>query len=235
MSTEPTIGKEQNWSWVYQLLPYLDQDNLWRSPNSDDGDAVVLRTAVTVLSCPSRRAATVWLCDNDVLAGHPNWPSSSVSVEGVDKRLQFLIDYAGNGGVLSTIANGNPTGLVVPRGSLRLTPANVRSMSNTVFVGEKYVPFVMYSGGDPGADDMSGYFTFNLNNIRFGDLGPLPDGTARATSTGVNLNFAPFGSAHPYGMNAVFGDGSVRVIRYGNPVFPLACRRDNSQAFSLDD
>src|SRR4051812_29985393 len=62
-ATAPVKGKGQNWSWAYQILPHLDQENLWQSENSDFGDATVLRTPVTILSCPSRRSPTVWVCD----------------------------------------------------------------------------------------------------------------------------------------------------------------------------
>src|SRR5438876_953329 len=28
----PDSGKTQNWGWAYQILPHMDQENLWRSP-----------------------------------------------------------------------------------------------------------------------------------------------------------------------------------------------------------
>src|SRR3954468_19249039 len=30
----PVVGISQNWGWGYQILPYIEQDNLWR--NTDD-------------------------------------------------------------------------------------------------------------------------------------------------------------------------------------------------------
>src|SRR4029453_18668906 len=30
--TEPGNGPKQEWGWGYQILPYLEQDNLWRTP-----------------------------------------------------------------------------------------------------------------------------------------------------------------------------------------------------------
>src|SRR5262245_32215286 len=26
----PAVGPDQTWGWAYQLLPYLEQENLWR-------------------------------------------------------------------------------------------------------------------------------------------------------------------------------------------------------------
>jgi prepilin-type processing-associated H-X9-DG protein len=46
-----------------------------------------------------------------------------------------------------------------------------------------------------------------------------------------------FGSAHPSGMNAVFGDGSVRFIRYSVNLttFNLLGNREDGQVINLGD
>src|SRR6516162_4564882 len=60
----PQGTKEQQWSWAYQLLPYMEQDNLYNLGNSPGsvtplaGDAGVLAQPVKFLSCPSRRTTT---------------------------------------------------------------------------------------------------------------------------------------------------------------------------------
>jgi prepilin-type processing-associated H-X9-DG protein len=45
-----------------------------------------------------------------------------------------------------------------------------------------------------------------------------------------------FGSSHPVGVNAAFGDGSVRVIRYtvDHLLFRYACTRNDGQVIDLD-
>jgi prepilin-type N-terminal cleavage/methylation domain-containing protein len=241
-ATAPVKGKDQNWSWAYQILPHLDQENLWFTAN--DGD--VLKGAVTVFSCPSRRSPTVWFCDNTL--PHPVWSQD-------DKRNQFLIDYAGNAGLRATLfppggAAGEYSGLIVPswidvKGVKVPYPpvktSTVKGMSNILLVAEKYVPVSLYGGGDPDGDDFSGYFAFNSSNVRYGDTGPIQDGAAPALSlkgampNGTTQPVYPFGSAHPYGMNAVFGDGSVRTVRYDSPVFRFACPRDNGTPYNVDD
>jgi len=30
MASSAQKGKDQNWSWAYQILPHVDQENLWR-------------------------------------------------------------------------------------------------------------------------------------------------------------------------------------------------------------
>ncbi|MCH9652728.1 MAG: DUF1559 domain-containing protein [Planctomycetes bacterium] len=60
----PANGREANWgtTWVVQVLPFIDQANLYnrynmslpaRSANSDAGDSV-LRAKISVLRCPSQ-------------------------------------------------------------------------------------------------------------------------------------------------------------------------------------
>ena len=70
-------GREQSWSWAYNILPYIEQDNLHKNPNS----ALVRNTPVKTYYCPSRRSAQVY--------------------NGTAK-----IDYAGNAGTSNTGANG---------------------------------------------------------------------------------------------------------------------------------
>jgi hypothetical protein len=70
-------AREASWSWAYFLLPYIEQDNLYKEP-----DPTVVRTSpVKLYYCPARRPAQVY--------------------NGTAK-----IDYAGNAGSVATGANG---------------------------------------------------------------------------------------------------------------------------------
>jgi prepilin-type N-terminal cleavage/methylation domain-containing protein len=221
----PVVGKDQYWSWAYQILPHLDQDNLWRSPNTDADDATVLRTAVPTFSCPSRRDTTV----------RPNTAFPSL------KQNQFLTDYAGNGGLSASLnLTATPTGMIVPRGFPPVKPSTVkRGLSTTLLAAEKYVPLDAYSGGLDVADNVSAFYMFRQSNVRFGDDGPYADGVVPGQFANPKNNndkfFAPFGSAHPQVMNGVFGDGHVGTINYNNARFPLICDRTSSVAVNLED
>jgi prepilin-type N-terminal cleavage/methylation domain-containing protein/prepilin-type processing-associated H-X9-DG protein len=228
--TSPITGKDQQWSWAYQILPYMDQANLWSTPTGTNhaGDLAVMQAIVPAFSCPSRRAPTV--------AASPAYsPTTQV----------FLSDYAGNGGLVRDYNGGTHNGLIVairptqnpPDQPVRPT-AIKNGLSNTIFAAEKYVPITAYDVQEALYDDVSVYYGYKHSNVRYGDTGPFQDSMA-ATSTikvpNTNTVAEPFGSAHPGSMNAAFGDGSVRTIRYNNPLMPNACNRTNTAPFNLDD
>src|SRR3954465_8827274 len=43
------------WTWMYQLTPFIEQDNVYRNPTDSAG----ARTAIKTSSCPSRRQPTL--------------------------------------------------------------------------------------------------------------------------------------------------------------------------------
>lgn len=76
-SANTPAAREPSWSWAYLLLPYIEQDNLYKNTNS----ATVRNTPVKLYHCPSRRAVQQY--------------------NGTAK-----IDYAGNAGDKSDGRNG---------------------------------------------------------------------------------------------------------------------------------
>jgi prepilin-type N-terminal cleavage/methylation domain-containing protein/prepilin-type processing-associated H-X9-DG protein len=235
----PAVGIGQNWGWGYQLLPHLDQQNLWAALPGQE--AIILAAPLGVFTCPTRRDSTVI-------------------------GLQFLFDYAGNAGLwndyTSTTSTPLSSGAIVPRftpnpanspavstsiANAALKPSNiVRGLSNMLLVGEKYVQYGTV-GGEQRADDVSGYYAFGVNygtnataafgysNVRFGDKGPYQEGTQTTQSlSAASLNF-PFGSSHPGSINGLFADGSVKSIRYDNPQMRVICNRGDKTPVNADD
>jgi prepilin-type processing-associated H-X9-DG protein len=100
-------------------------------------------------------------------------------------------------------------------------------------------------------DDHNIISSLDPDNMRVGDHVPIHDTnnnpfTGVAVDAGINNqcceywrdpdNTTPsprvgayFGSAHPAGMNAVFADGSVRLVRYGiaTKVFSNLCNKND--------
>ena len=225
VATTPASGNFQQWNWAYQILPYIEQDNLWNSANTIAGDATVKASPVKAFVCPSRRSPTV--------------------VDQGTSNARFIMDYAGNGGFTNS---SGPNGLIVPAGTTTISVGRIKNgSSNTLLLGEKSVSVPGSSGGleqgdgyPTGTTYYSAYFGYQADSIRGADLPPQQD--PKTLQSASANGFMAFGSSHPAGMNAAFADGSVRLILYGIPsnpsvtnpqIWQMAVSRDNTTAFSL--
>ena len=181
----------QNAGWAFQLLPFIDQDNLQRDP------AQVVSTPVPMYFCPARR--------------------TPVAING-----HALIDYASATGTGGGALQSGPYYGIIARNPNRVTINDVTDgLSNTLVIGEKRLNPAQYYVGC-WYDDIG--FTDGWDNdiVCITTLGLARDGGTTAYM---------FGSAHPSGMNAVFGDGSVRLVSYDiTPITltQLGDRRDGS-------
>jgi prepilin-type processing-associated H-X9-DG protein len=226
----PESSPKQGFGWGYQILPYLDQEVIWRTPNAlpgdvaGSGDAKVRATPIPVYFCPTRRAPTVITRAEGTIA-----PT----------------DYAGNGGRTELDADLK-SGVVVLYTQAPIGPGMdfLRGIpdgaSTTLLVGEKNVNVAVLN--DPtvnAADDNTGYACgYDWDTIRYAYQPARDRNLPGDTTKGLN-----FGSSHPTAFNAVFVDGSVRAIRYNvaNGVFQKAIRRNDvtinpaTARFSLDD
>ena len=234
----PQTGKYQQWSWAYALLPYLELDNVFNAQNNTGatGDQLVISFPFKGFTCPSRRAPTV---NGSVLPA----------------------DYIGNGGIATgSTTNGSASGVgpFVLDGNSPVATGRMRNgSSNTLIVGEKCVSISGTGasgsngslGGDPG-DTTGIYFGYSADSIAFAfpSGGPVSDPRPVSTGSppiitysvsigGKNITNLGYGSAHPAGMNALFGDGSVRIINYGvSPtVFQAISNRNNTTPVDLSD
>jgi len=251
---QPVSGKKQQWSWSYQLLPYVEQDNLWQLNQSQGNNpqtdgivtgipVMVLNSPVRLFSCPSRRVAAAK-------------PSGNVSV--------FPMDYAMNGGFADFVNNAyvlNFNGVAAPQMvftsgnaiTATVQPIKIGNIpdgsSNTILISEKYTPVGVDSMINEVGDSQGAFYFYNPDTVRFANSQPSQDTTsptsAFATNTTVpqspqpNTQYPvyPFGSAHSAAMNAAFADGSVRTIRYSVEldVLKKACGRNDKLTYNLDD
>jgi prepilin-type processing-associated H-X9-DG protein len=190
----------QNAGWPFQLLPFIDQENLQRDP------ALVKSTPVPLYFCPARRAPV----------------ALDAGTEGLGVRA--LIDYASATGTGGGATQAGPYYGTIVRNPNRVAITDVTDgLSNTLVIGEKRLNPALYYVGcwydDQGFSD-----GWDNDIVCITTLGLAPDGGTTAYM---------FGSAHPSGMNAVFGDGSVRLVSYDiTPITltRLGARRDGSVA-----
>lgn len=211
----PITGKNQPWSWVYQILPHLDQQALWATPT----DATVLSSTVPGFACPTRRTATPFtdyagnggVSDNNLATG--------------------MIVAAG-----SVVSNN-----FVPFG-IGVKPTTVAGgMSNRVLIAERYLPVEWY-GGNPTNESLSAMYGFGQHTIRYAATTVSPSlvgvGVRQdASATGTPLDTLQFGSAHSSAFNALFADGSVRGIAYSvtPDILYTVCDRSSTRAVNLDE
>src|SRR5262249_26085353 len=119
--SQQAIAPAQWWNWRYQLLPFIEQDNVFNLTS----DTQVRLATINLFNCPSRRPPTV--------------------VGAV-----ILADYAGNAGTTWCPANevSTWTGVIVPNevfngGWIKVPSVKVASITdgttNTLLLGEKFV------------------------------------------------------------------------------------------------
>jgi len=215
--TTPAAGRDQAWNWAYQILPYIEQGNVYNIPNSaglTDGDDKVKQSVIKTYFCPTRRKPVVRPLPDGALC-----------------------DYVGNGGANSGATNG----AIVPRSSSGFTIdiTNIKDgTSNTMLIGEKHLRANAYSGG--AGNDNQGYWR-GLDSDAVG-LALTPTGVFWVPMQDDNTdrytgNGSTFGSAPPTGFQCVRCDGSVTTVKYTvDPVTVLMpfCQRDDGLVFTLN-
>jgi prepilin-type N-terminal cleavage/methylation domain-containing protein len=201
----PLIGKEQQAGWGFQILPYIEANNVYQSDS-----LTAIATPNQVYFCPSRRG-----------------PQTIVGEDNYFPRFQLptvtraLCDYAG----------GNRDGT----GPLRqFTPLAFRDVtdgtSNTLLVGDKRLNIANL--GQEQDDDNEGYTAgWNEDTIRRTDYPPAPDYSA-ATGDGEKLFGSSHPSTFNIGL--VDGSVRSLSYNITADVFEKLGNRSDGQTFTLD-
>ncbi|MBI82319.1 MAG: hypothetical protein CMJ81_03910 [Planctomycetaceae bacterium] len=229
-------GKNQPGGWVYNILPYIEQEDVWALPGDGDpyaitgkqrlGAKIMIETAIPTMNCPSRRRSQTFVGDGGAPYGSL-WAWNSD-----DPARAARNDYAACYGTsLQGVGDGGPTslknadsanpsppwrvpaehdynGLCYQRS--RVQSAEVRDgTSLTYAIGEKYLnPDHYKTGGDPG-DNENMYSGDDIDNYRSTAMVFRPMQDRKGFYTDQS-----FGSAHYSGWNVVLADGSVRTMAY---------------------
>jgi prepilin-type processing-associated H-X9-DG protein len=187
----PHIGIAQTGGWAFQILPYLEEDAVYRANDVE----VIRRTPINLYFCASRRPPQVatgsWADGNalmDYVASNQDGPN--------------VIDGAFNSG----------TGVV--RTDIIVTIAKILDgTKNTLLVGEKRLCLVTL--GEGVGDDDHGYsIGWDLDTVARTDMLPAPDPGIGCHTGCLFLWNGLMGSSHPAGFNAVFADGSVHHLSF---------------------
>jgi prepilin-type N-terminal cleavage/methylation domain-containing protein len=225
----PITGWQQDAGWGFQILPFIDQGNIYQGGSGSSAATsatIALTTPIGTFFCPSRRHPQT--APVPTTSAYANFPTEYPSLRGKGLSV-VLTDYAGcngNAPPLSTTTGTAPgSGIVLSQTSLTTTGAVssatrktvaitdvVDGASQTLMIGEKAVP-TQFRGGTFMEDDLgyaSGFAFSNFNAIRFTSpaLLPVTDNQITGASGGA------FGSAHLGTWNAAMADGSVRPMSY---------------------
>jgi prepilin-type N-terminal cleavage/methylation domain-containing protein len=225
-------GKEQPGSWAFNILPFMEQQQLHKLGSDGNKNAITAGqrtgtakmevTPVSTFYCPSRRPAIAYPIHPD----HPYRTDNSLGGDVVTVVGQG--DYAGNYGPDD---NDDPQLGGTP-GSIPVSPTYVwptfdqvdgifyacsevtvkritDGLSNTYLVGEKYLDPNGYMDGADYTDTESFYTGNNDDSLRSTFLTPMQDQTGFGFNPGRR-----FGSVHPAIWNVAWCDGSVSSLSY---------------------
>jgi prepilin-type N-terminal cleavage/methylation domain-containing protein/prepilin-type processing-associated H-X9-DG protein len=246
---KPSTLKDQSWGWMYQVLPYIEEENLW----SESNDLVIIRDGPAMATCPSRREPTRrfhWLpATGELLSDYAgnagdtgpdtnsSWSRGLTPLQIIDPRSGIPVQHTGV--IITQDKDLRSSGRL--RNPLVANKHITDGTSHTILLGEKYVPRNAYPGGAYG-DNFAWTRGSEWEGIRFADPAgndpdanfhnpPLNDDAVGQYTTTDELACAcwNFGSPHPGGFNAAMCDGSTRTISYdidGKTLMALANRHD---------
>jgi prepilin-type N-terminal cleavage/methylation domain-containing protein/prepilin-type processing-associated H-X9-DG protein len=188
-------GLDQPGSWAYAILPYIEQENAYRTK--------AYGTGVSLYMCPSRgRTNPQQAPDTDPGPLYAGWQYMTNGLNPPNPtKMWGKTDYAANRLLIRD--RSGATALPTP---IRITDIT-DGASNTILAGEKSVDPRVYNTGGWAGDEP--FFSGGQS------------GTARQSSTlqhdEAGDSFFNWGSAHPGVVHFVFADGHVRPINLTTP------------------
>jgi prepilin-type N-terminal cleavage/methylation domain-containing protein len=249
----PEVLDEQSWGWMYQVMPFIEGQNIW----SHQSDLVINRDGPTEAVCPSRRPRTLhtfWVTAGEMLSDysgnggdtHPDptrsWNTGLTPLTtGVDARASAK-PVRQTGTIITHHRGFRQSGVL--RNPLVSTKHITDGTSHTLLLAEKYVPANTYLGGSYG-DNFPWTRGSEWEGIRFAwPYNDNPTNPQDFVRNDTPVNNAPnargevacncyiFGAAHPGGFNAGFSDGSIRAIPYevDGTVFQRMANRQDGES-----
>lgn len=225
----PSQSKQRSWSWLARLLPYIEQQDLYRQANIPsntlgESQSSIAQTVATFF-CPSDRAltqGTSLVCQN---------------LEGVSIALTNYKGVSGSNWCWGLYYNDGPTGncngLNAGDGvffrddwKIRLRFAQITDgMSNTLLIGE-------------GIPDLDTHCCWPYANTSVATCAIPPNlGLTGKLFNPKNWeNVYSFRSRHSGGLQFALADGSVRFIRevIAPPTYRAMATRNGGEAVSGD-
>jgi prepilin-type N-terminal cleavage/methylation domain-containing protein len=240
---------QQAAGWGFQILPYVEQLTA-----QGQAGGLIRNTALAAFVCPSRRVPLRLNGTGTSLGGAPL--DYAAPYFGPESRDRDTIKNA-PGSFWGVIVPAEPSPTSVQASDRALMgdhPVTMGSITdgtaNTIVLGEKWMRPDLYTVG-AWNDDHNLASSLDQDFMRVGDRPPVHDTNGNGITTDpvdptVNnpcCDFwrdnglgSHFGAAHPVGMNSVYADGSVRLIRFGiaTAVFANLCNKADGHVLPVD-
>ena len=239
------FGKNQPGSWIYGILPYMEQEALFQMGSDGQPDVITsqqkqeaaeaARTPLAMFVCPSRRRAQLYPCVISCVGS----PGQCHNSDPTDTSARA--DYTANGGTEWAMWGCGPspgdrfqgqgfadlahaTGIAYQHSGI--TIADVKDgTANTYMVGEKYLNPDNYATGEDYTDDHPMFVGDDYDTFSWSFNPPMQDRAGYP-------DFHRWGSVHAGGFNVALCDGSVRSIGYSidRDTHKYLCNRKDYQA-----
>jgi prepilin-type processing-associated H-X9-DG protein len=180
------FGPKQPGGWIYNILPYIEQDGLRQLGRGKTGSVriddlrLLMQSPLTILHCPSRRLPR-------------NYPYTGAAL----KNAPLLESAAKTDYAISRAISTEKSEVLISDVQLR-----GKGMSNTTLVAEKSLSSSYYTTGTGPGDTLVAFVGHSDDISR-----DVKTGVANDRSGGV-----AFGGPHPGGVNVARCDGTVRFV-----------------------
>jgi hypothetical protein len=183
------MGSAQQGGWGFQILPFVEQDALWRGNVGSIANAQiqVISTPVKTFFCPSRRPPQVLPATGSWYGPGGTYPHAPTDYAAGNIENTGVIVYGYQGIRIADVTDGTANTLIF--GDKRLDKANLNNYQS---------------------DDNEGYTSgWDHDTIRRTAIQPMPD-----SNNGSSWGEERFGSSHPTNFMVALVDGSVRSVSY---------------------